>query len=361
MITVIIAALLTMQIDIYDPDSGAFLDGVPDSDALFAQADSAYREGDYAGSALLYLQGLQAQPWNSGSIYNLACCYGLLGQDRLAAVYLGRAWRAGFDDIDHITWDPDFDAVRGMPEFDALIDSLQQVSELREQQMGQEILFTAEGTYRCRLKLPEDYDGTSPIPLVLGIHGLGDSPERFVGLWEVVGDYRCIFAVPQAPTPYLVGDRIGYTWYIGDDEESWKASAIQSRDYVLTLLDLLESEYNVSEVYLFGYSQGGGMTYMAGLHAPQRFTALAPFSGWLDLWVLTEEEIEAASSVPVRIVHGQQDRMVEYSEALFADSLLSASGYDVELTTFQGQHMFDREALAAFLDEFIGQDPDNGP
>ena len=356
MIIVIIAALLSMQIDIYDPDSGAFLDGIPDADVLFARADSAYRDGEYASSALLYLQGLEAQPWNSGSIYNLACCYGLLGEDRLAAVYLVRAWRAGFDDIDHIMWDPDFDAVREMPEFTAASDSLLQVADLRELQMGQEIHFTAEGTYRCRLKLPEGYDGNSPRPLVLGLHGLGDSPDRFVGLWDVVGDYDCIFAVPQAPTAFLVGDRIGYTWYTGEDQESWTASAIQSRDYVLTLLDMLESEYNISEVYLFGYSQGGGMTYMAGLHAPGRFAALAPFSGWLDLGVLSEEEIAAASGVPVRIVHGEQDRMVEYSEALYADSLLCAHGYDVGLTTFQGQHMFFREALAAFLDEFIGPD-----
>ncbi len=355
MILMILAVVMGTGPDIYDPGAGSFLDSIPDSGTLFAGADSAYRAGDYQLSASLYLQGLESQPWNSGSIYNLACCYGLLERDELAAVYLRRAWKAGFNDIDHIMWDPDFDPVRGSVIFSALLDSLSAVAAAERERLGQEIDFTAEGPFRCRIKVPEDYDGSGPIPLVIGLHGLGGSPETFMDLWDVVGDYECIFAVPQAPIPYLVGSRIGYSWYAGDDSTAWVSSAKLSRDYVLKLLDRLEELYNVSRVYLFGYSQGGGLTYMVGLHAPARFAALAPFSGWLDLSVLTEDEIDAASEIPVRIVHGEQDRMVEYSSALFADSVLTADGYDVQLTTFQGEHTFDRDALKDFLDEFLGQ------
>jgi predicted esterase len=356
MLLLILAAIISSETDIYDPAAGAFLDEIPNAESLFTVADSAYRAGDYELSASYYLEGLRAQPWNSGSIYNLACCYGLLGRGDLAAVYLRRAWTAGFNDIGHIMWDPDFDSVREDPDFFPLIDSLETAAEEAAEALGEEFIFSAEGPFRCRVKLPDGYDGTQPVPLLIGIHGLGDSPERFMGLWDVVRDYGCIFAVPQAPTPYMVGNRIGYTWYVGEDDESWIASAIQSRDYVLELLDQLQERYNVSEAYLFGYSQGGGMTYMAGLHAPDRFVALAPFSGWLDLSVLSEEEIEAASYVPVRIVHGEQDRVVDYQSAVFADSLLSEEGYDVKLTTFQGQHMFSRDALRNFLEEFLGEE-----
>lgn len=353
MLFMLLVTMVSLQTDIYDPQAGAFLDRLPDSDSLFVLADSAYRAGDYQLSASLYLEGLRAKPWNSGSIYNLACCYGLLGRAGLAATYLERSWKAGFDDIGHIMWDPDFDPVRNDPAFSAMVDSLAKLAASREEQLGEEFIFSATGPFRCRVRLPEGYDGSDPVPLVLGLHGLGDAPERFMGLWEVVGDYGCIFAVPQAPTPYLVGDRIGYTWFVGEDDSSWEASARESRDYVLTLLDRLEETYSVSEVYLFGYSQGGGMTYMAGLHAPHRFRALAPFSGWLDMSVVTGEELAAASGVPVRIVHGEQDRVVDYGSALFADSVLSAGGYDVGLLTFQGQHMFSRDYLKAFLEEFL--------
>ena len=349
MLFIVLSVLLSM--DIFDPAAGAFLDDAPDADAVFARADSAYRIGDYETSAGLYLQGLQVRPWDSGSIYNLACCYGLLGRGDLAAAYLQRAWDAGFDDIGHIQWDPDFESVREDAEFAALVEELQLKADAEAEALGQQVFFHAEGPFSCRVKLPEGYDGSSPVPLVIGLHGLGGSPETFIGLWEVVGDYGCIFTVPQAPSSYMVGSRIGYTWFTGDD---WVATATLSRDYVLTLLDTLEVMYNVSDVYLFGYSQGGGMTYMTGLHAPERFAALAPFSGWLDTDVLTEEELAAASDIPVRIFHGEQDRVVDYQGAVFADSLTSALGYDVELITFQGEHMFSRDGLRDFLDEFLG-------
>lgn len=349
----IMTAVLSMQMDIFDPAAGAFLDETPDAEEYFARADSFYREGDYLMSAELYLRGLRAQPWNSGSIYNLACCYGLLGEEELAAAYLKRAWRAGFDDIGHVRWDPDFQPVRESEVFSYTVDSLEAAALMREERLGEEIIFYAEGPFRCRVKLPDGYDGSRPVPLLLGLHGLGGSPELFIGLWEVAEDFGCILAVPQAPSPYLVGSRIGYSWFTGDDEESRSVSALRSRDFVLALLDRLEESYSISEVYLFGYSQGGGMTYLTGLHAPERFAALAPFSGWLDVSLLTEEEIRSASGVPVRIVHGEQDRVVDYQSALFADSLLSAEGYDVELMDFQGQHVFSREALAEFLEEFL--------
>lgn len=353
MMLLIMTAVLSMQVDIFDPDAGAFLDETPDAEEHFARADSFYREGEYRMSAELYLLGLRAQPWNSGSIYNLACCYGLLGREELAAVYLKRAWRAGFDDMEHVRWDPDFHPVRESEVFSSAVDSLEAIAMMREDRLGEEIIFYAEGPFRCRVKLPEGYDGSRPVPLLLGLHGLGGSPDTFIGLWEVVEGYGCILAVPQAPSPFPVGGRIGYSWYAGDDEESRAAGALRSRDFVLALLDRLEESYSVSDVYLFGYSQGGGMTFLTGLHAPQRFAALAPFSGWLDVSLLTEADIDSARGVPVRIVHGRDDRVVDYQSALFADSLLSAEGYDVELLDFQGQHVFRREALEGFLEEFL--------
>ncbi len=340
--------------DIYDPAEGAFLDGPGVADSLFAAADSAYRVGDYGLSASLYLRGLSLDPSSASAIYNLACCYGLLGEEQLAATYLRRAWEGGFEDLEHISWDPDFDAVREGAVFSRMLDSLAAAVEAEMAGAADELFFHAEGPFRCLVRTPEGWDGESELPLVLGIHGLGDTPEGFMGLWEVVGQWDCMFAVPQAPSPFLVGDRIGYTWFYSWDEGG-SESALLSRDYVLTLLDRLEEEYPVSGVLLFGYSQGGGMTYMVGLHEPERFTALAPFSGWLDSSVITGEEIAAASGVPVRITHGEQDGMVEYDAALAADSMLSEAGYDVELTTFQGKHSFSRDGLEAFLAEFLGE------
>ncbi len=135
--------LLGAPIDVFDPDAGAFLESTSGADELFAMADSVYREADYAAAAEFYLTGLREQPGNSSAIYNLACCYGLLGRADLAARYLGFAWNAGFDNIDHINDDPDFDAVRTEPVFVSLVDSLSELAADREERLGEEITFYA--------------------------------------------------------------------------------------------------------------------------------------------------------------------------------------------------------------------------
>jgi len=354
-LTIQALALQGQATEVLDRASLAFLYDVDRAEDALLLADSAYAAGDFPGAALRYIEALRMDPGDAGGIYNLACCYGLMGEPELAATVLRRAWISGFDDIAHIRQDPDFGLVREHPVFSALLDSLTSVAGDREAALGRDMVFTAEAGFHCRVRTPEGWDGIEPLPLVLGIHGLGDSPDAFIGLWEIVGRYDCIFAVPQAPTAFPVGDRIGYTWFDGEwGDGSWSRSATLSRDYILSLLDALETEYPVSAVYLFGFSQGGAMTYLAGLHAPERFAAVAPFSGWMERSVITEEELAAATALPVRITHGDADAMVETAAALGADSVLSALGYDVRLRLFEGGHRFDRDALAAFLGEFLG-------
>lgn len=353
MCILLLICLTAQPVDIFDPAAGSFLEAAGNSDQLFAAADSVYRIAEYETAASLYLQGLRGMPSNSGAIYNLACCYGLLDRADLASVYLLRAWDAGFQDIEWAMGDPDFDNVRQDGVFSSLVDSLAAEAGVMEEALGGTVTFYADAPFACRVKLPDGYDGSEPVPLVVGIHGYGGSPEQFIGLWRIIGDYGCIFACPQGPVPFLVGDRIGYSWYTGETPEERHASAVASRDYVLSLLDTLEEEYSISEVFLFGYSQGGGITYLTGLHAPDRFAAIAPFSGWLDLSVLSLPELRAADRLPVRIVHGDQDRSVEFPAALQADSVLSSLNFDVELFSFQGEHMFSQEGLVSFMDEFL--------
>jgi tetratricopeptide (TPR) repeat protein len=98
------------SIDVLQPDIGDFLD--VDLAALEKIATDAYQAGEWEKAAKYYLALLRYDISDSGNIYNLACCYGLMGEAELAAKYLERAYRAGFTDIEHISWDPDFDSVR---------------------------------------------------------------------------------------------------------------------------------------------------------------------------------------------------------------------------------------------------------
>ncbi len=335
--------------DLYDPAAGSFLDEAGFYDQAFASGDSCYRVQDYEGAVGYYIEGLRAQPWDEIYIYNLACCYGLLERADLATTYLRRAWRAGFRDMELLGRDTDFDAVRNDAAFSSLVDSLVQLRSLETDLVGVTHIVSTTGPFRCVVKTPEDYDGSEPLPLLLGLHGYGGTPERFIRLWNIAGEFRCILAAPQAPFAFDTGDGPGYSWF----EEGY--SEAQATDYVLSVLDYLEGEYNVGEVYLFGYSQGAGLTYLVGFREPARFAGIAPFSGWLPDGV-TDAEIEAARSLPVRIVHGEQDDAVDFDAALQAVSVLASHGCDVELSTFQGDHRFDGDLFRAILVDFLGTD-----
>lgn len=338
-----------VTIDIYDPGTGSFIDESGFYHQAFERGDSCYRASDYEGAAGFYLEGLRAQPWDGTYIYNLSCCFGLLGRADLAASYLRRAWNAGFRNMTFILEDGDFELVRTAEPFRSLLDSLSDVAATEAALQGEMIILCTTGPFECRVNTPEGYDGTETLPLLLGLHGIGDTPERFMRLWNVAREFHCIMAVPQAPYPFDTGEGMGYSWF----EDGFPMA--KSRDYVLAVLDSLVGRYNIGDVYLFGYSQGAGMALMTGLHAPERFTGVAAFSGWLPEEV-TDQEIQAAAGLPVRIVHGEQDGVVTFDNAMQTVSVLAAHGYEVRLLPFQGEHRFEADMFRQILEEFLGSD-----
>lgn len=93
-------------------------------DSLNAAATQAYYDGDYQKAADLYINYMQHDIKNGSVCYNLACCYGLLGNDSLATKYLRYAYENGFTDIKHIKSDPDFEKVKDSEIFYGLIKEL---------------------------------------------------------------------------------------------------------------------------------------------------------------------------------------------------------------------------------------------
>jgi len=164
-LTIQALALQGQATEVLDRASLAFLYDVDRAEDALLLADSAYAAGDFPGAALRYIEALRMDPGDAGGIYNLACCYGLMGEPELAATVLRRAWISGFDDIAHIRQDPDFGLVREHPVFSALLDSLTSVAGDREAALGRDMVFTAEAGFHCRVRTPEGWDGIEPLPL----------------------------------------------------------------------------------------------------------------------------------------------------------------------------------------------------
>jgi phospholipase/carboxylesterase len=335
-------------IDPYDKELGGFLDF--DLEAAKGKALEAYQAAEYEDAARYYLVALRHDIMDGMSTYNLACCYGLLGRADLAAIYVERAYRRGFEDIGHIKQDTDFDRVRDDQAFKDAIAHIEELQAQKPQPQGFNIYTRFEKYIRCRVRLPDNYDPAKAYPLVLGLHGLGASPESFINLWNRFGDDpQFIYASPEAPYPFVPGDKMGYSWqeWMPEDKAASDGARTLAEEYVVNVISELRECYRIGDVWLMGFSQGGMMTYCVGLKHPKLFKGIMPFGGWLDSEWIGEDAIEAAKGLPVFIGHGSKDPVVDPKRAEEAEELLKQHGFDVTLLKFDGVHEVPEELLKA--------------
>jgi phospholipase/carboxylesterase len=331
-----------------DEEIGEFLDA--DLFALQKKAQEAYRSGEYEKAVEYYFRLLRSDIRDANSIYNLACCYGLLGQAEFAAMFLKKAAGAGFDDIELIMQDPDFERVRGKEVFDAQVESIALQIEKQEERLGEIIHTYAPALFECRVHLPQDYDPKKSYPLVVGLHGRHSTHERFITLWVRFGDPQFAYAAPQAPYPVAVGRETAYDWtrhgWAGREWRSWNAGEMEwmdkdietTVDYIVRLVHDLGDRYSTDGVYLMGFSQGAIFTCITGIYRHDLFKGLICLSGALEIGWFPEGYLEAASSLRVFMTHGKHDQEIPYAAGVQAKDILRKHGYDVTFRDFEGGH-----------------------
>lgn len=330
-------SVLTLQPEL---DNFSFLD--TDFQSISDTAYRAYILGDYETAAEHYLTFLQHNATDQTVLYNLACCYGLLGDEQLATEFLLRSLRAGFNDVNWISQDTDFDDVKESQIFSHALDSISAVAEAELQ--NRPILTYAEGSVMipCLLKFPENYDPDHPVHLVIGLHGYGSNPNNFVALWDAFEDPDFIYAVPQAPYTVIPGADPGFSWMLWtDDEQVVAASSEGSYNYITNLAQTLYSQHNISKIWLIGLSQGCCFAYETAFSRPDVFDGAIGFGGWLDRDIVSDHMIRDADALRVFIAHGLGDTAVDYEEAQSAFHHLTSMGIDVEFHEFDGGHTVD--------------------
>ena len=176
-------------------------------------------------------------------------------------------------------------------------------------------------------------------PLVIALHGRGDTADGFARLAERLR-MPLRFIVAQAPMPW--GMRDGRRWFDMRSPEL-RAQLTQRVTDLTTLASQVAKRWpEAPPPYLMGFSQGAMLSLQAIAERPGPFAGAIALSGAL----LSTEGLPKASEVrPVLLTGGATDRVVPAKRARDAEATLKTLGHRTELVIFEGGHSVTPEVV----------------
>jgi|GEM_PF-429895 Poly(3-hydroxybutyrate) depolymerase len=196
-------------------------------------------------------------------------------------------------------------------------------------QQAQMKTITYDGVQRQWLQyVPSSYNATNPTAVIFLLHGLGDTVQNafnLSGLKPIADKWGWILVVPQALAANI--SIMGYPMNLGT---MWNAgisctlygttiapnSTVDDQGFLMTLLDTMESNYNIStdSVFFGGFSMGGFMSHTMGINHSDRIKAIAAVSGTISSTMQSRTPI---NNLRVLHIHGTKDSVVSYTNASF--------------------------------------------
>lgn len=191
--------------------------------------------------------------------------------------------------------------------------------------------------------------GGKPDSIVLLLHGYGSNGQDLIGLADMWADGlpNTLFVSPDAFAPCEMG--FGFQWF---SLQSWlpqhllggaEAVAVQLNTYIDNLLE--RYRLDESRLALVGFSQG---TMMSLYIAPRRKRAVAGVLGYSGALLGGEALAGNPNTVrmPVHLVHGDVDPVVNVGAYYHAAETLKRAGYTVTGGVTRGLvHSIDERGL----------------
>lgn len=217
------------------------------------------------------------------------------------------------------------------------------------------IYFESATLNRCLISLPDAYDEKNTYPLVVGLHGGGGTPEKMIDLWDQISNRNFIYAVPQAPYPFVHNQDLIYDWAMwpSQDEALIQKATVLTEKYIQDAVQEITTLYNIRETYLMGFSQGAIFTYIIGIKHHHLFDGLIclsgpgllsplknPFVHSMGAGWLAKDFIKDAKHLRVMITHGKNDQAANYELGLQSKQILENHGYEVTFYDFDGGHTY---------------------
>jgi polyhydroxybutyrate depolymerase len=158
------------------------------------------------------------------------------------------------------------------------------------------------------LHMPKGWDGKTPLPIVISIHGSGGQASAQVELTglNAKADSAGFIVVYPDGTGRLPGI---HSWNAGSCCAYAHEKNINDVAYIGAILDDLIRQYPIdtNRIYATGHSNGAMLTQRLACEMADRIAAIAPVAG-----VLAVDSCRPSRPVPVLEFHGTADQCVPY-------------------------------------------------
>ena len=157
------------------------------------------------------------------------------------------------------------------------------------------------------LYIPNSYDGTSAVPLLVNFHGFGGGASEFMSyadMRSIAETDTFILAYPQGSC--LDGSSHWNACPTGGDNKS----DADDFGFVESMINEISSQYNIDmeRIYAAGYSNGGMMAYGLANYKSDLIAAVASVSG-----VMLDCTGPTSHPMPVVHLHGTSDGVLPYN------------------------------------------------
>jgi predicted peptidase len=172
--------------------------------------------------------------------------------------------------------------------------------------------------------VPHDYDGSKAVPVILFLHGAGETKGRGgepakVGIGPAIKKQEKTF-------PFL-------TVIPQSQKGGWQANTAEGKRALAILDDVTKSytKCDPDRVYLTGLSMGGYGTWSIAAAHPKRWAAIAPVCGGGD-----PKDAEKIKDIPTWVFHGDKDTAVKVERSREMVDAIKKAGGTPKYTEYPG-------------------------
>lgn len=196
-------------------------------------------------------------------------------------------------------------------------------------------------------------DPEAPLPMIVAIHGLGDTPDNFRHLLDQFPEPARLI-LPRGLDRTEGG---GWSWFPirarDPDVENLARGISHAADQIAAgLEELRQSRPTIGKPVVTGFSQGGMLTFTLAVEHPEVVGHALAIGGWLPPPLWPAEDVDAKALPAIDAYNGTDDKAVAYEPTAAAVEVLGQRGLTAELHTYEGVgHMITPQMRRDLFDD----------